>query len=208
MLIAGLVISPVGAVIKKKNVRKISKKISTKVANNVVNQALTPVNAAIAAVDEVKVATGPHHNVPSGSFTDVTGATATIDVPAGTNALIVARFTASSICVGGGCYVRILIGGVEADPPNVSPWDSGGVSDANIDYEASAMDRSRTVGAGTHTVQVQARLGSGATFFDLDNWHMAVERILVQGTQPTRVTSGATAESPRSNLRDLIREVA
>lgn len=132
-----------------------------------------------ARVPIAKVATGGHFSVPSTTYTNVTGATATVDVPAGASGLIVARFTASSICgPSGGCNVRILIGGVEASPALVSPWDSG-VTDSSVDYEASALDRSRTVGAGSHTIQVQAARGSGTTFYDLDNWHLTVERFIV-----------------------------
>lgn len=133
----------------------------------------------VAKVPIAKVATGGHFSVPSATYTNVTGATATVDVPAGTNGLIIARFTASSICgPSGGCRVRILIGGVEGSPTEVSPWDSG-VTDGSVDYEANAQDRSKTVGAGTHTVQVQAARGSGTTFYDLDNWHLTVERFIV-----------------------------
>jgi hypothetical protein len=133
----------------------------------------------VAKAPIAKVATGGHFSVPSTTYTNVTGATATVDVPAGSNGLIIARFTASSICgPSGGCRVRILIGGVEGSPTEVSPYDTGG-SDSSTEYEGHAVDRSATVGPGTYTVQVQAARGTGITFFDLDNWHLTVERFIV-----------------------------
>src|SRR5689334_4424310 len=60
----------------------------------------------------------------STSFVDVPGATITITVPAGTKALILARFSASSTCPGpvadASCFVRILINGIEAYPSGVN----------------------------------------------------------------------------------------
>lgn len=149
--------------------KKKVKKIATKVANQVVNQKF-----------EMKVASGPHHSVTTTDYADVSGASATVTVPDGKNALIVARFGGSSICAGtsGSCRVRILIGGVVASPEPVSPWDTRTEASSSFDYEALFMERSRSVGPGTYIVQVQAaRAATG--FFDLDNWHLAVERILV-----------------------------
>ena len=153
------------APVTKKKVRKIA----TKVATGLVNQKL-----------EMKVASGPHHSVTTTDYADVTGASATATVPDGRNALIVARFGGSSICAGtsGSCRVRILIGGVVASPEPVSPWDTRTEASSSFDYEALFMERSRTVGPGTYAVQVQAARAATA-FFDLDNWHLTVERILV-----------------------------
>jgi hypothetical protein len=112
------------------------------------------------------------------AFTSIPGAACTVAVPAGESALILARFSAESSCVGGPswCTARILIGGVEANPvvgtdfafdsPGGEPLDS---------WESHSMDRSRVVGPGTYVVQVQWAV-VGAPVFRLDDWSLIVER--------------------------------
>lgn len=126
----------------------------------------------------------------SGAFVDVPGATANIKVDPGQTALIVARFAADSRCsgpLGGACVVQILIGGVEADPatggttfdsvPACSTSGSGETCAVQDFLEAHAMERWRTVGPGTYTVEVEFATG-GAEFL-LQHWTLEVDRIIV-----------------------------
>jgi hypothetical protein len=111
---------------------------------------------------------------------DVPGASTTIRVPSGHKGLILARFSAESLCDGGTagnwCSLRILVGGVEAQPAaglNFA-FDTDVASD-DI-WEGHSMDRSRVVGAGLKTVKVQWAVTDAATTFRLDDWSLTVER--------------------------------
>ena len=91
-------------------------------------------------------------------------------------ALIVATFSAESNCTGAAgswCAVRILIGGVEGEPASNTDFAFDSTGD---DWESHSVTRSRIVGPGTHTIQVQAARVSGATALMLDDWHLTVMR--------------------------------
>lgn len=119
----------------------------------------------------------------STSFVDVPGATTTFTVPAGTRALLIARFSASSTCPGSipdaGCFVRILINGVEALPSgvNLTSFDSETSSNGiTARQEAHMIERSKGgLTPGTYVVQVQMAANTTATFA-LVNWNLTVER--------------------------------
>ena len=119
----------------------------------------------------------------STSFVDVPGASASITVPSGQQALILARFSAESYCndgttgnTGNWCSARILIDGVEMQP--ASGFDFAFDTDGEADdyWESNSMDRSAVVGSGSHTVKVQRAVTSAATVFRLDDWSLTVER--------------------------------
>lgn len=119
----------------------------------------------------------------STTFVNLPGATTVVTVPSGENALILARFSAESACSGGTgaqwCSVRILIGGVEANPIvgldfAFDSTDNGRETSAS--WESHSVDRSRPVGSGTYVVQAQWAVTSAATSFRLDDWSLTVER--------------------------------
>jgi hypothetical protein len=125
----------------------------------------------------------------SQSFVDLPGAKTTITVPSGQKALILARFAAESTCYRGPttpCIgsVRILIGGVEAAPDLADGggfyFDETQVPNA-VESSGRSMERSRGgfggLPAGTYEVKVQYEAVNGSdTTFDLQNWHLTVER--------------------------------
>lgn len=122
----------------------------------------------------------------STSFVNV-GLEARITVPAGTKAIILARFSAESACSavsgGGYCSIRIRIGGVDGLPvPTGAEFfafdstDDGAESTSS--WESHAIERSRgPLGPGTYTVRVQAAVTDGDVTFRLDDANLTVERI-------------------------------
>ncbi len=122
----------------------------------------------------------------STSFVDV-GLETSITVPAGTHAIILARFSAESACSGGSdadwCSIRIRIGGVDGMPvPSGSEFfafDSpDGGSETSSSWEVHAMERScGGLGPGTYVVRVQAAVSDATLTFYLDDMNLTVERI-------------------------------
>ncbi len=125
------------------------------------------------------------------SSADLPGATTTISVPDGTQALLLIRFTAESACYGrvkGWCSLEFLVNGEEADPAagqsyafdSVNPEGSG-------DYEGHAAERvAGPLGPGSYTVKVKRLIHLtqsppflGESVFRLDDWTLTVERIEV-----------------------------
>jgi hypothetical protein len=119
----------------------------------------------------------------STTYVNLPGGSATIGVPSGQHALLLIRFSAESSCDGGAwgdyCSVRILVDGNEAQPAAGSNFafdtDEGVASNYDI-WEANSMDRSITVGSGSHTVRVQWLVTTATTSFRLDDWSLTVER--------------------------------
>ncbi len=114
------------------------------------------------------------------AFTPLPGASATIAVPSGQTARLVARFSGESDCwAPAGCSLRIMVDGVQMLPAsgNNFAFDSGGNFDGDQDsYESLAMDRtSRVVSAGTHTVRVDWAVNNPNAGFWLDDWQLTVE---------------------------------
>jgi hypothetical protein len=123
----------------------------------------------------------------SRTFVDIPGAATTIRVPSGQRGLIVARFSAASQCGSlnpddDGCFVRILIGGVEADPATVGPFDTAACcpNSSNGDsFESHQIERSRgALPPGSYSVKVQWQADAENQFM-LWGWHLAVERARV-----------------------------
>lgn len=121
------------------------------------------------------------------SWQDVIGAKVTVNVPAGEEALVTARFSASSTCIGTGgkggpwCAVRIMLGGTEGHPQSAENFafdSSNAGTEGAFSPEAHAMERFRTLGPGEHVVKVQALPMNGATSFSLANWALVVQRSL------------------------------
>jgi hypothetical protein len=117
-----------------------------------------------------------------GVWQNVPGMVRSVTVPAGTSRLLDARFTAESFCSGGSwCSVRIVYFNSAGATVELYPqagtnyaFDSPG-TDA---WEGHALERNTRffLGAGTYRVQVQAT-EVGASSFNLDDMHLAVEAI-------------------------------
>jgi hypothetical protein len=127
-------------------------------------------------------------SIGSTTFEDLPEASTTVKIPAGTRALILARFSAESLCLGPSgspevCSVRILIGGQEAEPASGSDFafdSSNGGADGPYSWEGHSMDRSSgPLGPGTYIVKVQAKVTLVGGAFGLDDWSLTVERVRV-----------------------------
>ena len=122
---------------------------------------------------------------PAGAYQDLPDAVVTMRVPAGEEAFLLTRFSASSGCSGGSgeafCCVRILVNGVPAKPSDYATFDSNDTGTASgSDIEAHAIERSTgRLGPGTYTVKVQVRTDQTAMIFYLKDWHFAVERVRI-----------------------------
>ena len=118
------------------------------------------------------------------NFVDVPGAATTITIPAGTRAVLRARFVAESSCAGGAgyCRVRILINGVEAQPAVGTDFAFDSTNNGNetsSSWESHAVERSSAIilPAGNYVVRVQQSTSSAGVTFRLDDWHLSVERL-------------------------------
>src|SRR5436190_2210013 len=84
--------------------------------------AMAAVSGHAGAITAVAVAGDPGlQETSSRSYVDIPGAATTITVPRGQRALVIARFSGASQCGSlnpddDGCFVRILVDGVEAEP--------------------------------------------------------------------------------------------
>jgi hypothetical protein len=143
------------------------------------------------SITSVKVvtSTGSSVETQSRSYVDLPGAATSITVPSGQKALILARFTAASQCGSlnpddDGCNVRVLIGGIVADPVSAGPFDTAECCSASSNgdsLESHAIDRSRgPLGPGTYPVKVQW-VADAENDFQLWGWHLTVERVKSSG---------------------------
>jgi hypothetical protein len=125
----------------------------------------------------------------SRAYVDIPGASTTITVPDGHRGLVLARFSSASECGSlnpddDGCFIRILVGGVDASPhsrslaPEAGPFDTAFCcpNSSNADsWESHAIERSRgPLPPGAYRVKVQWR-ATAETTFKLWGWHLAVE---------------------------------
>jgi len=120
----------------------------------------------------------------SRTFVDIPGAATSIRVPSRQRGLIVARFSAASQCGSlnpddDGCFVRILVGGVEAEPTSAGPFDMAACcpNSSNGDaFESHQIERSRgPLPPGSYPVKVQWQADAENQFM-LWSWHLTVER--------------------------------
>jgi hypothetical protein len=120
---------------------------------------------------------------PPTSFADIPGATVTMSVPAGTKALLLARFSATATCIGSisdtWCGVRILFNGVEGKPNgvNISIFSAAHPDVSSGNREAHMIERSLFETAGTYVVKVQTMASAVGMQEALVNWNLTVERI-------------------------------
>jgi hypothetical protein len=108
----------------------------------------------------------------------------TVSVPAGQSAILLAHFSAQSVCYGGAgwCTVTLLVDGKEMQPAVGSNFafdsNEGGTRVGTQD-EAHAIERSIQVGAGKHTVAVSMDVTAAPVIFNLFQGTLSVERIKV-----------------------------
>jgi len=119
----------------------------------------------------------------TGQWTNIPGAKAKITVPGGERAIILARFTAETVCFNDApdfCSIRIRVGSREAKPSAGRDFhiDSNYGGEGIESEKGHAMDRSLEVGPGTYTVKVQG-LAMQTTDLRVDDWHLTVERVRI-----------------------------
>ncbi|HUR77270.1 MAG TPA: hypothetical protein VMZ22_04925 [Acidimicrobiales bacterium] len=132
---------------------------------------------AAGPVNKVAVVTSDTTSqVTSTSFVEVPRAAVTITVPSGTTALLIARFTAQSMCGGAGssvCSVRIVDNGTEMEPVSgpAFAFDSQSGTNCICLAESHSVERVLRVSAGKHRIAVQALIGQPNNIrFELSNW--------------------------------------
>ena len=150
--------------------------------------ALAAVSGSAGPITAVKVVSdNGTQETSSRTFVDVPGAATTISVPAGQRGLILARFSAASQCGSlnpddDGCFVRILVGGVEAQPATAGPFDMAACcpNSSNGDaFESHQIERSLgPLASGSYRVKVQWQADAENQFM-LWGWHLTVERARV-----------------------------
>ena len=108
-------------------------------------------------------------------------------MPRGQRALIIARFSAASQCGSlnpddDGCFVRILVGGTEAQPAPGGAFDMAACcpNSSNGDqFESHQIERSiGPLPSGRYPVRVQWQADAENQFM-LWGWHLTVERARV-----------------------------
>ena len=112
-------------------------------------------------------------------YEELRGASVSVEVPEGHEAVIVARFSAESACYGadGWCSVRLLVNGTEMQPAGGDhAFDSSDGSQDFSSWESHALERvSMTRPGGTHTVTVQVRTSDPSLNFRLEHWALVAE---------------------------------
>jgi hypothetical protein len=117
----------------------------------------------------------------SASWTDVPGMSTTVNVKAGTTALLVITFSGQSRCNDTGtptvdCYVKALVNGVEASP-GVAIFDSAAAGDNTAQSQGShSFQWVMGVNAGTKTVKIQWLVNEAGDAFHLISRTMTVLR--------------------------------
>jgi hypothetical protein len=150
--------------------------------------ALAAVSGSAGSITAVRVVSDNGlQETSSRTFVDIPGAATTITVPPGQRGLIVARFSAASQCGSlnpddDGCFVRILVGGVEAQPSSAGAFDMAACcpNSSNGDaFESHQIERSLdALAPGSYPVRVQWQADAENQFM-LWGWHLTVERARV-----------------------------
>jgi hypothetical protein len=134
------------------------------------------------AVKSVRTATADDPvSTTSSSWTDVPGMSTTVNVKAGTKALLVITFSGQSRCQDTGaptvdCYVRALVDGVEASPGETI-LDSAAAGDNTVQSQGShSFQWVMGVGSGTKTIKIQWLVNEAGDAFHLISRTMTVLR--------------------------------
>jgi hypothetical protein len=179
-----------GPVAKKavtsKKVKKIADKEIKKKAPNLSVKNSDQLGGVAANGYTVSTATAASTSLPgfqssSKTAVDIPGATASINVPDGQNATLVATFSGSSLCTnataGFDCPIQVTVDGSTADPtpdPKGYLWDTT-LPPASAPDKALSETVSKPVGPGSHTVKVTfGGAGVAGTTFTLRTWHLLV----------------------------------
>jgi hypothetical protein len=155
----------------------------------------TAVTATGRSVTQVHALAGTTNGLTlnSTSFADIPGAVRNVTIPAGTRALIIARFSAESGCfyaqpsgVNSPCYVRILIGNLAGNPNGDTyafDWDLNAFNTQGFSFAPTrslARDAFRgPLPAGTYAVRAQWRVSTSGLNFRINRWSLIIERVLV-----------------------------
>jgi hypothetical protein len=106
----------------------------------------------------------------------VTLSATALTVPSGQTRCVKVLFTAETACrtsaASDFCYIRATDNGIEMNP------QGGGfqaMDSEDSTSSAHAYEWVRRVGAGSHTISIQVRVGSAATRFFLDDWTFDVQ---------------------------------
>lgn len=122
------------------------------------------------------VATGDSPKSTTSATLSTVGS-ASITVPDGQTATVVATFSAESVCRNGvSCTLRLFIDDREMNPEDgTNFWFDSPSSSASpnfADYEAHSITRVRVgVAAGAHTISAQIQSNGGSTF-RVDDWSL------------------------------------
>jgi hypothetical protein len=142
--------------------------------------------------------TGAFVTGSTGAWVDLPGGQTSITVPTGTNAYVLARFTAESVCWGpaGWCPVRVVlfngssweeigtdishypnIGGALTPAQSTFAFDS---TDSGVhtggEYASHAFEQhSRGIVNGTYPVKVQVGVTTANDQLRIDDWHLTLE---------------------------------
>jgi hypothetical protein len=149
--------------------------------------------------------TGAFATGSSNAWVDLPGSGTSITVPTGTNAYVLARFTAESVCWGtaGWCPVRVVlfngssweeigtdishypnIGGAPTPAQSTFAFDStaGGTHNGS-DYASHAFEQhSRGIVNGVYPVKVQVGVTTPGEQVRIDDWHLTLESECYAGT--------------------------
>jgi hypothetical protein len=138
------------------------------------------------------VATASDVNFTDGwalDWADFATASVTVVVPPGTEALLLADFTARSDCysggIDGGCWARLVVNGTEMSPQQ--PIGEGYILASNDDATHTSNDTEGhslvrhhgPVGPGTYTIKVQTRVSTLGVSYGLADWTLVGEAILL-----------------------------
>ena len=140
--------------------------------------AVTQKAKAAAAITVVTEVSGSTTN--STSYVDLPGAVVAISVPTGKKQLVQVRLSGESYCFGYAglaykfCTIRILEDGHEMLPNSGSDFafDTNGQDDDA--WEANSMERTISVGPGSHLIQVQYAVMDAGVNFTLDDWSLTI----------------------------------
>uniref|UniRef100_B8HML7 Peptidase domain protein n=1 Tax=Cyanothece sp. (strain PCC 7425 / ATCC 29141) TaxID=395961 RepID=B8HML7_CYAP4 len=143
-----------------------------------------PTTVSGGAITAVSIVRGTDAtSTTSTSFVTLPGASTTITIPSGKRAIIMARFSAESVCFGasGYCSVRITANGTELSPVVGKDFafdSTNNNNETSVSWESHSMDRSsRVLGSGTYIIRVQYATTDPSINFRLDDWSLIVEKV-------------------------------
>ena len=131
------------------------------------------------------IATGTAAITTISGLGDLAGSSTAVVVPAGSQAVISAEFSAETACSGGSgyCLAQILVDGTPMAPNAGTDFafdSTDGSTETGGSWESHSMQRvSAVVPAGSHTVTVQVGTTINTTSLRVDDWTLFIEAHLV-----------------------------